>query len=386
VTESIHRPALLRWILLGIAALLFAGGLLLDATAPEAERLAPLGAEQTLRQVRILRVSPTPVRPRAEVAGVLEPRRTVLLFSETQGAVTAVGAEALDAVEAGEVLVEIDPLLAEVAVERARAAVTRSRSDLELARANRERRSSLADRGVASTAALEDAQNAEAVAAAALREARAQLTSAHDELAKKVIRAPFAGTLRTFEVEAGEYVRVGQPLGELLDASTARITVGLSDLDVVAVAPDQPADVRVEAYPGEVFAGTVLRVGRASDAATRKFPVEVEIGNDSGRLLPGMVGTVSLELGTAAPLLLIPRDATVEEFGVRSVYVIEPTGTGDAAGFVARRRPVQVRHVPFRPAELEVTRGLAPGETIAVTATRQLRDGEAVRIASAGAL
>lgn len=385
MAEPVRRPTLLRWVLLGIAALLFAGGLLLDATAPEAERLAPLGAEQSLRPVKVLRVVPTPLRLRAEVAGVLEPRRTVLLFSETQGAVTAVGAEALDTVEAGQVLVEIDPLLAEVAVERARAAVTRGRSDLALARANRERRSSLADRGVASTAALEDAENAEAVAAAALREARAQLTSARDDLAKKVIRAPFAGTLRTFEVEAGEYVRVGQRLGELLDGSTARIIVGLSDRDVVAVVPGQPADVRVEAYPGEVFAGAVLRVGRASDADSRKFPVEVEIPNASGRLLPGMVATVSLELGAAEPRLLIPRDATVDEFGVRSVFVIDAIGSDSEPGYVAHRRRVQVRHVPFRPAEFEVTLGLASGETIAVTATRQLRDGEAVRIESAGA-
>jgi len=384
VTEPARGPTPLRWILIGIAALLFGGGLLLDATAPEAERLAPLGVEQSLRRVKVLRVAPTPLRLRAEVAGVLEPRRTVLLFSETQGSVTAVGAEALDVVESGQVLVEIDPLLAQVAVERARAAVTRRRSDLALAKANLERRSSLADRGVASTAALDGAENAEAVAAAALREAQAQLTSARDDLTKKIIRAPFSGSLRTFEVEAGEYVRVGQRLGELLDGSTARITVGLSDRDVVAVAPGQPAELRVEAYPGEVFAGEVLRIARASDSTTRKFPVEVEVPNESGRLLPGMVGTVLFELGAAEPRLLIPRDASVDEFGVRSVYVIDPIGTGPAPDFVAHRRRVQVRQVPFRPTEFEVIEGLARGEMIAVTATRQLRDGEAVRVESAG--
>jgi len=217
VSERAPRSASLRWSLIAIAALLFVGGLLLDASAPEADRRAPLGGEQALREVAVLRVDATPLRARAEVAGVLEPRRTVLLFSETHGAVTRIGAEKLDFVESGLILVEIDPLLAEVAVERARAAVTRSRSELALARANLERRSSLADRGVASTAALDDAENAEAVAAAALREASAQLTRARDDLAKKVIRAPFDGTLRSFEVEVGEYVRVGQRLGELLD-------------------------------------------------------------------------------------------------------------------------------------------------------------------------
>ena len=384
MSERAPRSASLRWSLIAIAALLFVGGLLLEASAPEADRRAPLGGEQALREVAVLRVDATPLRARAEVAGVLEPRRTVLLFSETHGAVTRIGAEKLDFVESGLVLVEIDPLLAEVAVERARAAVTRSRSELALARANLERRSSLADRGVASTAALDDAENAEAVAAAALREASAQLTRARDDLAKKVIRAPFDGTLRSFEVEVGEYVRVGQRLGELLDGSTARITIGLSDRDVVAVERGQPAAVRLDAYPGESFVGEVLRVGRASDPSTKKFPVEVEIPNPSGRLLPGMVGTVALELGTAEPRILIPRDATLDEFGLRSVYVIEPAAGGPTVGFTTHRRRVEVRHVPFRPAEFEVVDGLVRGELIAVGATRQLRDGEAVRFDSAG--
>jgi len=111
----------LKWVLIGLAALLAVGGLLLDSTAPEAEQIAALGEDVALREVAVLRVRSEPVRSRKQVAGVLEPRRTVLLFGETRGPVVAVGAEEFDRVEAGRVLVEIDPLLAEVAVERASA-------------------------------------------------------------------------------------------------------------------------------------------------------------------------------------------------------------------------------------------------------------------------
>ncbi|MFQ5416016.1 MAG: efflux RND transporter periplasmic adaptor subunit, partial [Myxococcota bacterium] len=263
----------LRWILIGIAAVLVAAGLALDATAPEAEQHAAVGAAVAVREVGTLVTTPTFLRSRAEVAGVLEPRRTVLLFAETRGPVTAVGAEELDTVETRQILLEIDPLQAEVAVERATAALVRRQSELALALSNLDRRSSLTDRGAASLAALDTAQNAEHVARAALREARAELTSARDDLAKKTIRARFDGFLRSFDVEVGEYVQVGQQLGELLDGSTARITIGVSDRDVVAVRPGHPVIfgmvrqtpiVGVPGYPvsaaltGEIFIRPLL--------------------------------------------------------------------------------------------------------------------------------
>jgi multidrug efflux pump subunit AcrA (membrane-fusion protein) len=90
-----------------------------------------------------------------------------------------------------------------------------------------------------------------------------------------------------------------------------------------------------------------------------------------------MIATVSLDLGGPAERMLIPRDATVDEFGLRSVFVIE--GQSDSA-LVARRRRIEVRPMPFRPGEFEVVSGLEQGERISVTGTRQLRDGERVRL------
>lgn len=372
--ERRRRPSL-RTSLIATAIAFTAGGVVLFRTAPEPERIAAVGASAAMRKVSTLRVAAAPVRLETDVASVLEPRRSVQIFTETRGSVIDVGAEKLDRIEAGALLVKIDPLLARVAVERAEAAVTRAESQLELARSNLERRRNLQERGVASDAMLDDAVHAERVGAALLREARAERTRARDDLAKKTIRAPFSGVLRTFSVEVGEYVNEGQQLGELLDLESARATLGLSDREVVAVRSGEKVEVRVEAYPNEVFEGTILRVGAASDIATGKFPVEVEVPNADGRLLPGMVARVGLELGAPVDRTVIPRDASVDEFGLRFVWLIEPRD----GGFVARRQRVSVRPLPFRPGELEVLSGLTEGDVIAVSGIRELRDGELVR-------
>jgi RND family efflux transporter MFP subunit len=368
------RPRL-RSVLIGLAVGLFAAGVLLFWTAPDPERVAPAGEAAALRVVKTQRLRALPLRSRAELAGVLEARRSVQLFAETHGAVIEVGAEALDRVEGGQLLLAVDPFQAEVALERAVATLERAESELALARSNLERRRSLAQRSVASDADLEDAENAERVAAAALRQSRADLERARDDLAKKTIAAPFAGVLRSFRVEQGEYVREGQELGELLDLETARVVIGLSDRQIVMVRPGQPVEGAVEAYPGGSFAGSILRVGAASDRSSRKFPVEVELPNPEGRLLPGMIATVAFDLGAEQPRKLIPREVTVEEFGLRFVWVIEQEG----GALVARRRRLDVRALPFRPAEFEVLTGVAEGEEIALTGTRQLREGEHVK-------
>jgi membrane fusion protein (multidrug efflux system) len=378
MSEVPRGPRSLRGWILTLTALLVAGGLILEATAPEPDEVAPTGESGVLQEVAVIRVAPVPVVTRTRVSGVLEARRSVQIFAETRGPVVAIGAEALDRVAAGLELVRIDPLQAEVAVERAGAAVTRAESELALALSNFDRRASLAERGVASTSMLEDAENARKVGSAAERDARAELKRARDDLAKKTIRAPFDGVLRSFDVDVGEYVAEGQKLGELLDTRSARVTIGLRDHEVVAVKSGQTVEVHVEAYRGEVFAGTVLRVGAASDAETRKFPIEVEIPNDAGRLLPGMVATVTLEFTEAGERMLIPRDAAIEEFGLHSVFVVEVAGAGGNA--IATRRRIEVRPLPFRPAELEAVSGLEPGSRVVVSGARQLRDGDAVRL------
>lgn len=359
----------LRWVFLGLAVALVGVGVLLRVTAPKPD---PIAADPDMGiPVETLTVASVPLEYRIEVSGIVEARREVELFAEESGHVLEVGAEKLDRVTQGHVLVRIDPLSAEVEVARATAVLAQAASELSLARANLKRRETLRTSRVSSESDLDEAQNAERVADAAHRAAEAGLRNAVDRLAKRSLVAPFDGVLRAFDVEAGEYVTPGQRIGELLEVSRVRVTIGLRDREVVAVAAGSRAEVRVEALGG-VFAGTVLRVAAAADPESRKFPVQVEIDNAAGRLLPGMVASVGLDLGGRRPALLVPRDTVLDEFGLSFVYVVhaEPEGV-----VVAVRRRVAVRGVPFRPGELEVTEGLDVGERIATTGLRQLRDG-----------
>ena len=80
-----------------------------------------------------------------------------------------------------------------------------------------------------------------------------------------VLRAPFAGTVVERQVEIGEYVAPGAPLGTLMDASVLRAEVLLDPREALDARPGAPVRAEVFARPGEVFEGEVLRVGEAVD-------------------------------------------------------------------------------------------------------------------------
>jgi RND family efflux transporter MFP subunit len=290
--------------------------------------------------------------------------------------VTDLGAQKLDRVEAGQMLVEVDPLLAEVSVERATASIARAASQLALARGERERYEKLAGRDAASASRLDKAVNDEKVASANLREGRAALLEAKDGREKKAIRAPFAGVLQSFDVEAGEFLRMGDPIAELLDVTSVLIELGVTDREIVDVTRGAPVSISIEAYPGEVFAGSILRIGAAADVQSRKFPVEIELPNSGQRILPGMIAKVRLSLGNATAVRAIPRDAVLDQFGVHFVYVVAREDGRD----VARRRRVEVRNISFLPGSVELVEGVEDGELLATTGMSTLRDGVQVSV------
>jgi RND family efflux transporter MFP subunit len=369
-----------RLLMFSAAATLALIGAVLFATAPDpAREAAPeVGAAGAAVDVVALEIRAQPLERLVRKDAVIEARRRLELISETTGRVVALGAQELDLVAAEQEIVRVDPTLAESALERAEAAVARAESELDLAGRNLARWGELADRDAGSLSRRDDGVNAERVARANLREARAQRLEARDGLAKKTIAAPFAGVLSALPVEIGEVLHLGKTMGELLDLSAARLRVGLTDREIALVTVGDEADVQVGALPGERFQGEVLRVAAAAEEPSKKFPVEVEVPNSPRRLLPGMVASVVIRLGEAAPARLIPQDASVEQHGLRFVYVLERSD-GDGI-FRARRRQVEVRAVPFRPADYEVVSGVEDGEWIAGSRVRDLSDGALVRV------
>lgn len=366
-THAVALPVVNRTPLLALslAGLLFIGALWgfyssdgavkareRDERLAAAQDAGPTEAAPTL-EVETLRVSSAPSIQLVELAGVLEPIRSTWVAAETSGRVIEVGAQEHAPVSAGDLLLRLDSALPEAESIRARA-------NHQLAKDELERQQSLGSRSVASQAELDRAQAEERRSYAALLEARTRLSHTR-------IEAPFDGLVNSLDLDPGAYVQPGTPIAEVLDLSTIEVSVPVSDRQVGAIKVGATASVRIDPLGNQIREGRVVRVGGAPQTETQRFPVVVELANPDGKLLPGMLAHVRLEVGETATIR-VPRGAVLQEFELDYVFVLDETNA-------TYRRRVSTRPVPFRPDQLEILEGLQEGDQIATTAVSQLRDG-----------
>lgn len=134
--------------------------------------------------------------------------------------------------------------------------------------------------------------------AAAIQQAEAVLASAQIRLTDAVLTAPFAGTLARLDIEVGETVGPGSPIGVLADFSGWQVeTTDLTELKVSAVRSGQPVLVTADALPGVELKGEVVAIGAVFQEKSGDvvYPVTIRLLDADARLRWGMTVSVSFE-------------------------------------------------------------------------------------------
>jgi RND family efflux transporter MFP subunit len=280
---------------LGILAVGLLGVALIVWTRPAAEFHRP---EISAPLVRVQRVDLGPVDFVVRAHGTVTPRTESDLIPQVSGPVVWVSPALASGgfFEEDEPLIRIDRADYAVALESARAAVARSESEYERAHKELERQKRLAGQSVASAARYDDAVNAERIAAAALREARAARERAERDLERTEIRAPYAGRVREENVDVGQFVTRGTPVGRIyaVDYAEVRLPVpdaelGFMDLPMLyrgETPEDGGAPVRLRArFAGgeHTWTARIVRTEGEIDARSRMVNVVARVEDPYGR-------------------------------------------------------------------------------------------------------
>src|SRR5512134_3583166 len=238
--------------------------------------------------------------------GTLLANESVMIRPEVAGRVAAIHFTEGQAVAAGARLVALDA--AEV-----RAQLEASRADERLTQQRAERATELFTKNFISQQALEDAREAH-------KKATAQRQENEARVAKTEIRAPFSGIVGLRQVSAGAYLRAGDDIVRLDKIDLMKLDFRVPEVYLGKLRRDQPVAVRVDAYPGEQFAGRVYAVETTVDEKTRTVLLRGRVENRGARLRPGMFARVTLELGATANAALIPEQAIVPRGGRNFVF------------------------------------------------------------------
>ncbi|MCH2185121.1 efflux RND transporter periplasmic adaptor subunit [Myxococcota bacterium] len=343
--------------------------------------------------VEVMSVEPGPYEFMVRAHGTVVPRREGDLVPQVSGSVQWVS-PALAAggfFDEGEPLLRIDPADAEVAVESARAAVARAQSEAHRARRELSRQRTLAQRSVASQTNLDDAQNAERVAAASLREAEARRVQAERDLARTEITAPYAGRVRSADIDVGEFVARGTSVAKIyaVDFAEVRLPIPDSDLgfiDLPLAGPeesetDQPRVLLTAQFGGQeqVWEGRVVRTEGEIDPRSRMVHVVAEVEDPYGRQAAASDRGLSTPL--AAGLFVeaniygrrIERASELPRIAVREDGTVLVVDEND----VVRERPIEVLRTQSD--RVIVGEGLGAGERVAVGPSELVVDGMPVR-------
>ncbi len=355
----------LAW--LGIRAL--AVGLCAAAAAALACGEAEVEAEIQHPPVVVVPVTVDDVRERIEATGELRAQEDAAIAAEIAGRVTAVLADEGEAVEAGQVLIELDPERRTLEVAAARARYEETTAAVAEQERDHERVKQLHTKGIASQARLDESATQLSLMKSRAAASRAQLGVAQRSFEDATVRAPFAGVLGRRHVSRGEFVGVGQPLFELVALDPIEVEFQLPERDSARVEEGQAVKILVAPYPDEHFEGMVSVISPTIEPRTRTLRVKALVVNDDGRLRPGLFARVDLGVALHRDVLLVPEEAILQRADGQVVF---RTKDGD------RVERVLVQTGRHHDGMVEVASGLEASDAVVTRGQAGLVDGVAV--------
>lgn len=415
----------LKVIISGCFLLLAACGI---ASKQAAESRSPnaanRGSQATAVDVQVAKTGT--LRKQTEYIGTSAPIQAVSLRSQVEGQLLALRANLGDTLRKGEVIAQVDDALlvstlnqaeaelaarkSEVAraqsqVSNARAAMQEAKLELNQAQSDSARFQQLFKEGAISAQQAQQSRTTAQTAAQVFRAAQDQVRTEQQAVAAaqgRVIAqqaivaqaqkrrsyarvlSPINGVVIQRTIEPGSLVQPGTEVVKLGDFSSVKVVVQVSELDLSKVRVGQSVEVRLDAFPTQIFVGQVTRISPAADPTARLVPVEVTIPNLEGKIGSGLLARVSFAEG-AVKRVVVPQTALeatgergnkgAEEQKSGTVFVVAEKGEGSN---IVTAKAVTLGD--RADGQVEILSGLNPGERFVVRSGEPLEDGKSVRL------
>lgn len=301
---------------------------------------------------------------RARVAGFLQTKN----FRE--------GAE----VEKGELLFVIDPKTFREDLKQAQSGLEYNRALLEKAKKDYERFKKLYDEGVVSREEFESYQTSLATYKAQVRDNSAQVENARIQLGYTKIYSPIDGIIGRVQVDVGNLVGQGENtlLATVSTTDPLYVSFSVSEADYLRAKRDKDMaktgqrEVRMILADGSEYdqVGVFDMVDRAVDPTTGTLGIRVSFPNPDGLLRPGQYAKVRVPIDVIKDAVIIPARAVIDTQGMKSVYVVDDSGT-------VVNQPVKLG---FTSREfIVVLDGIKSGEMVIADGVRRVRPGMLIK-------
>lgn len=372
--------------------------------------------------VTVAAVEVRDVQRRVSVVGSLRGFEQVTVTPKVEGRVVFTGFDVGDRIPPGTTLLELDDTDYQLSVDEAQRMLEQELSRLDLTKpptgefdieqlpsvqsakllrenAERqfERQTNLSETKAGVQRSLEQAETDLKVADAALRQARinartnlsavkhreAMLSLALQKLSETKVKTPMLNTPVTPEgvtefvvsqrmTTVGEMVRAfpSTPVYELIVDDVLKLHVMVPERYLSQVHLGMDVDVRVEAYPAEVFPGKVARISPIIDPQSRSFDVEAHVPNQEHRLRHGGFAKAEVIVGTADKAVTVPLESVTRFAGVAKVFRVRDD----------KAEEVEIAIGTQGSGWVEVSAGLEPSDIVVTSGQSKLANGTRITI------
>ncbi|MEZ4588400.1 MAG: efflux RND transporter periplasmic adaptor subunit [Gemmatimonadales bacterium] len=349
------------------ATLAGCGGASQAETATDETPSVMIGVENLfVAEQRVLQTGPA-------ISGTLQPEREATVRAELGGRLVRVTVENGQPVRRGQLLGQITDDALRDQLQSARSGVRTATEAAEVARRNAERAERLAKGGAIAERELEQARWNATSADGQVEDAKARLASMEQQWGHTQLHSPIDGVVAERRVNTGDVVTSGTALFTVVDPSSLRLEALVPVSALGSLKVGTPVPFLVDGYGDRRFDGRIERINPAVDPNTRQVRITVALPNKAGALVSGLFaqGRVAIESREG---VVVPTSA-IDRRGLR------PQVTRVRAG-VAERVEVTTGIEDPGLELVELTAGIAVGDTVVIGAARTVQAGARVSVAA----
>jgi membrane fusion protein, multidrug efflux system len=305
-------------------------------------------------------------QPQLTAVGTVRALRGVDVTTEVAGLVEDIDFQSGEDVKEGQILVKLD-------ISEDEAQLRSLQASAELARTTYQRDKRQFAANAISEATLDSARFD-------LKIKEAQVAQQRALIAKKTIRAPFAGRVGISTVNPGQFLNPGTSIVTLQSFDTVYVDFYLPQQNLADIATKQTVIVSTNTYPDRTFQGRITAINPKVDPQSRNIQIEATIDNPTHELVPGMFVMVEVRAGRAQHFLTLPQAAvTYNPYG-DTVYVVQKKGQGPQGRPNLIAKQVFVTVGERRDDRIAILEGLQEGETVVTGGQLKLKSGGQVNI------
>lgn len=305
--------------------------------------------------IRAMKVAKESIEEVLQSKGSIIPNEEVVITSESSGKVTSITFKEGDYVKKGQLLVTLDD-------RELNAQLDKAKYEKEFLEKKVAREKQLNERGGVSDEQYESTQRD-------LQTTVADIDLIETQIEKKKIKAPFSGRIGLRYISEGKYITTDDVIAELVDASSIKIDFTLPEKYMARIKSGTEIQFKIDGL-AETFNGKVYAVEPKIDINTRTISLRALSSNANGKILPGAFANVSIILNRIDDALCIPTEAIIPEMNTKKIFLVKDGKAVSANVETGLRLPDKI----------QITKGLAVGDSVIVSGILKVRNGTQLNI------